>query len=357
MTETGNEKHGERAIACWKSPSNIALIKYWGKRGNQLPRNASLSITLSNAYTVTRVEAAPLAQAGTGPEVEFRFEGEPNPAFAARIEKYLKQLTAYFDFLPDVKLLIETGNSFPHSAGIASSASGMSALALCLCSIEAQLKGQQEDDTFFRKASLISRLGSGSACRSVFGGITVWGSHPAIAGSSDEYAVQLDFELHPVFRGLMDAILIVHPGEKGVSSSKGHQLMEGHPYAEARFAHAAKNLSELAGVLKSGDWDTFAGIVENEALSLHAMMLTSSPWFMLMHPNSLMIINEIEKFRKQTGTKVCFTLDAGPNIHLLYPEDEAERVASLKETLRPHCHNGVIIEDFMGNGPEKLSCR
>ncbi len=344
--------------ACWKSPSNIALIKYWGKLDGQIPANASLSITLGNAYTVTRVSASLHDTPGSGPEVEFRFEGEVNLSFSSRINTFLKSITGHFQYLPDVKLSIESGNSFPHSAGIASSASGMSALALCLCAIEAQLQGKETGTPgFYEKASSIARIGSGSACRSVYGGITVWGKHSDVPGSSDEYAVPLHFDPHPLFWGLRDTILIVDPGEKKVSSSVGHGLMKGHPFAASRFAQAAKNLSELLVALKSGNWQVFASLVENEALSLHAMMLASDPWFILMHPNTLLIINKIEEFRKQTGAKVCFTLDAGPNIHLLYPEEEANRVATLIESLKLYCFNEKVIEDSVGEGPKQLTCR
>ncbi|WP_324480727.1 diphosphomevalonate decarboxylase [Lentimicrobium sp.] len=358
MTYSTKDIPAEGLSACWKSPSNIALIKYWGKLGGQLPANASLSITLSNAYTVTRVAASRLDTPGSGPEAEFRFEGELNLPFSSRINTFLKSVASHFQYLPDVKLSIESGNSFPHSAGIASSASGMSALALCLCALEAQFQGKEAGAPgFYEKASSIARLGSGSACRSVYGGITVWGRHHDVPGSSDEYAVPLHFDPHPLFSGLRDAILIVDPGEKKVSSSVGHGLMNGHPFAESRFAQAGKNLSGLLAALKSGDWQVFARIVENEALSLHAMMLASDPWFILMHPNSLLIINKIEEFRKQTEAKVCFTLDAGPNIHLLYPEEETERVATLIKSLKSYCFNDKVIEDLVGEGPKQLTCR
>ncbi len=348
----------EGLMSCWKSPSNIALIKYWGKHGQQLPRNASLSITLNQAYTVTRVRAVPSADPGNGPNLTFRFEGELQTAFATRIGEFLRSVTPWLEFLKDVDLSVETGNNFPHSAGIASSASGMSALALCLCSLDARIRGvEEEDPETFRKASFIARIGSGSACRSVYGGFTVWGEHTDVPGSSDEYAVPLENEYQSAFGVLHDSILIVDPGTKKVSSRAGHGLMNGHPYAALRFEEAGKNLSKLMKALESGDWDLFARITEHEALSLHAMMLTSDPWFVLMHPNTLRIIEEIKNFRKQTGAKVCFTLDAGPNIHLIYPAAELELVVPLLKSLEPFCHNGQQIHDTIGEGPVKLTCR
>ncbi len=344
-------------ITCWQSPSNIALVKYWGKKGSQIPANASLSITLSEAYTLTRIKAS-RASSGQGPVVNFRFEGDLNEAFGARIESFIKSVMPYFTFPRDIVFDIESGNNFPHSAGIASSASAMSALALCLCSIENRLADKPEiSDAFLQKASFISRIGSGSACRSVFGGMSVWGKHASIDGSDDEFAVPLPFELHPLFAGIRDTILIVDPGQKKVSSSVGHNLMKGHAYAAARFSQATANLTALLLALKQGDWETFAMITENEALSLHAMMMTSRPGYLLMHPNSLKIIAKVTEFRKQTGSAVCYTLDAGPNVHILYPESDSDKIKPLIEELKEYCYHGTAIEDKMGSGPEKLNCR
>ena len=110
----------------------------------------------------------------------------------------------HFAFLKEVKLEIESGNNFPHSAGIASSASAMSALALCLCSLEKEITSREiSRDAFLQKASFISRIGSGSACRSVYGGVSVWGKHKSVEGSDDAYAVPLSFELNPLFREIV----------------------------------------------------------------------------------------------------------------------------------------------------------
>lgn len=344
-------------LFCWKSPSNIALVKYWGKKGNQIPANASLSMTLSEAYTITQVRARK-NEKGTGPEVTFRFEGALNNEFGVRIESFIKSVMPWFSFPKDVLLEIESGNNFPHSAGIASSASSMSALALCLCSLENWFTGgSDETEDFFRKASFISRIGSGSACRSVYGKMAVWGQHQAVDGSNDEYAVPTPFDLHPVFEEMLDTVLIVDPGKKKVSSSIGHNLMKDHAFAEARYHQANANLTSLLLALKQGDWNSFALIVENEALSLHAMMMTSIPGYLLMHPNTLSIIDRISEYRKQTGARVCYTLDAGPNIHLLYPKSAEKEAGILINELKSYCYKEYIIDDSMGKGPEKLKCR
>ena len=114
----------------WRSPSNIALIKYWGKHGRQLPRNPSISFTLNNAFTDTTLQY--VAKQGNDQliNLSFNFSGAPNEAFRLKMVKFLESIVDIFPFLRQLDLKIDSYNSFPHSAGIASSASSMSALAL-----------------------------------------------------------------------------------------------------------------------------------------------------------------------------------------------------------------------------------
>jgi diphosphomevalonate decarboxylase len=342
---------------CWQSPSNIALIKYWGKKGFQLPANPSLSFSLSEAYTITRIKAT-YNSAGDGPEVSFFFEGERNPAFASKIEEFLYSLEKYLVYLPYVNLSIESGNNFPHSAGIASSASSMSALAMGLVCIEQQLLADKlNSDDMLQKASFIARLGSGSACRSVYGGYSIWGKSEDFNGSSDEYAVPVDFVPGEKFRSIRDSILIVNQAPKKISSRIGHQMMNGHPFAEARYIQAVSNLKRIKQGMIENDWNTFTEVVENEALTLHAMMMSSTPGFILMHPNTLNIVEHFNEIRKQNKIEMCFTLDAGPNIHILYPEEETEKVKSALIELKKYCDEGKILDDMIGKGPENKHCR
>lgn len=351
------EKLNEGLKTCWKSSANIALIKYWGKKGHQLPANPSISFTLNEAYTITKI-VANLHEAGDGPMVSFTFEGEKNPAFAQKIEDFLKELVPQLPYLQYASLYIESGNNFPHSAGIASSASSMSALAIAVVCLEQQLLMQKADqDTILKKASYIARLGSGSACRSIYGGYSIWGEHPDFENSSDEFAIRWNYPCGDLFRNIKDTILIVDQSQKKVSSRVGHSLMKDHPFAQARYEQAMQNMTKIKTAIMNNDWDSFALIVENEAMTLHAMMMTSTPGYMLMHPNTIKIVELISEIRKQKDMKICYTLDAGPNIHLLYPEEEAVRVSSFIESLKPYCHDGKMIFDSIGKGPENLQCK
>lgn len=339
----------------WRSPSNIALIKYWGKHGNQLPNNASLSLTLSEAYSETSVELKNKRKKST-PDIDFYFEGKKNPAFAAKLIKYLDSIKSDFPFINDQKLVIRSENSFPHSSGIASSASSMSALALCLMSLQAGFSRKLLDyDAFLKNASFYARLGSGSASRSLYPAFSVWGETKSVKNSADTYAIPFPKEYHSNFNDLQDTILIVSDQEKSVSSRAGHELMKKHPSAELRYKNAGIRLHELIKVLRTGDFNVFVDIVEAEALELHALMMTSSPSFILMAPATLEIMQRIRNFRNETKIPVCFTLDAGPNVHILYPYFEKKAVRNfIQSELLKFCNNKKVIYDGMGAGPTQI---
>ncbi len=340
----------------WKSPSNIALVKYWGKHGVQLPRNPSISLTLDEAYTETHLEYSTQKNKNVDIDLDFYFEGQPNEPFAEKIRKFLLRITDIFPFIKQLKFTIKSHNSFPHSSGIASSASSMSALALCLCSLESNIFGTLKDDTEFRnKASYISRLGSGSACRSIYPHASVWGQTSDAENSSDLFGIAYGKNIHPIFHDFHDDILIVNQGEKSVSSRAGHALMEGNAYATPRYNQARQRLQRLLLAMEEGDLEVFGNITENEALTLHALMMTSNPSYILMKPNSLEMIQRIRAFRQETQQPIYFTLDAGPNIHLLYPHSIYEQVNPfIEEQLIPLCENNKVIRDKVGLGPLQL---
>ena len=327
------------------SPSNIAIVKYWGKHDNQLPNNPSISFTLSRCHTETQIKAR---KNGTDKyAMRFLFEGKELPKFQDKIEKYLIDNQQYFGFLNGLDLVVESHNTFPHSSGIASSAASMSALVLCLLKIE-QKVNRDVAPLNMRKASFLSRLASGSAARSVYPVMALWGATPSVADSSDDYAVPLADMVSPVFKTYHDSILIVSNKEKSVSSRVGHSLMNGHPLAEKRYATARTNTERLLHVLKDGDLNEFIDIAESEALQLHEMMATSTPPYKLMEPNTLEIIDLIRRFRHATNIPACFTLDAGPNVHLLYPEAYDKQVKSfIIDSLLSYCHDNQCIDDVV----------
>lgn len=352
-------KHSEPLIegsTTWKSPSNIALVKYWGKTDPQIPKNASISFTLSNCHTTTTLHYIPKSASSTSFDFSVFLDGIEKQDFAPKIEEFFKRIEIYLPFIKDYSFEIHTNNSFPHSSGIASSASGMSALSLCLMSIQKSIDATISDSDFIEKASFLARLGSGSAARSIEGPLVVWGEHPHILGSSDLFGTKYTDPIHRVFTTFNDTILLVDKGVKQVSSTLGHKLMLGHPFAQARFDQAKDNMSRLIPILENGDLDAFIEIVEKEALSLHAMMMTSDPYFILMKPNTLEIIERIWAFREKTGSHICFTLDAGANVHILFPEKDKKLVDEfIEKELAGYCENKQFITDHVGSGATSVN--
>ena len=339
----------------WESPSNIAIVKYWGKKNNQIPKNPSISFSLNKSKTKTTIEYNTKTSGGKEPTTDFLFEGKENITFRLRVETFINNARPYFPFLDNLDLTVQSENTFPHSAGIASSASSLSSIALCLCSIEnALFNTLDNDEAFFRKASFISRLGSGSASRSVYPRWALWGETGTVKNASDEYAIPV-FGVHPDFNEINDTVLLVSSARKPVSSSEGHEMMDNHVFSLSRIEQANKNCMDLYAVLKSGEINRFIEIAENEALTLHALMMSSNPGYLLLQPGSISIINKIKSFREETRLPVGFTIDAGPNIHLLSFEKDKDSIDDfIKSELAGFCEDGQWIDDKIGDGPKQI---
>ena len=209
----------------WRAPSNIALIKYWGKRENQLPENGSLSITLEKSTTTTYLSFRKKEIEEYYLNLQYFFHGAQQPQFERKISQLINSLLIEMPFLAEYELVFRSENNFPHSTGIASSASSMSALALCLVSMEEKVTGNQfNHQAFYQRASTIARLGSGSASRSLYGGVVTWGAIPSIEQSSDEYATPFLLPPENRLNKVRDIILIVSSKEKMVLSGSGCAL-------------------------------------------------------------------------------------------------------------------------------------
>ncbi len=337
------------------APSNIALVKYWGKEDIQIPKNTSLSFTLSNCKTTTFLELEEKKEAIEETQIRVFLDDKETPSFVPKIQKFFRLIDAYCPYLKHYNATIRTSNTFPHSSGIASSASGMAALALCLVQVEKSLQPEILEADLRKKASFLARLGSGSASRSIDGGLILWGKHQEIDGSSDLFAVPISSKIDPIFKDYQDTVLLIDRGQKQVSSSLGHSLMNGHPFAEARFAQAQNNITELQSYLASGNLKEFMRLVESEALTLHAMMMCSRPYFILMAPQTMEVIHKIWSYRDETKIPVCFTLDAGANVHLLYPKKYTTEVHEfIEQELKQHCQDQAFIHDEVGAGGEFL---
>lgn len=289
-----------------QAPSNIAFVKYWGKKNIQEPINPSLSMTLKNSRTVTSWEI----EESDKFELEIYLDGLKKDDFKDKIIKWMDNLGDEFSFLKTSKSTIRTHNTFPHSTGIASSASAFASLSKCLTQIHFHVKGKELE---VQQISELARLGSGSASRSIEGPFCEWGK------SSLRYAKPLE-NIHESFMNLKDTILIVSHEKKKISSTVGHSLMNDHLFQDQRVKQASDNVDSMILCLEQGDIDTFGKILEEEAMTLHALMMTSNPSYILFEPNTIYIINELRKFRSENSLPIFFTLDAGPNVHLIYQD-------------------------------------
>ena len=258
------------------SPSNIALVKYWGKKPIQIPTNPSISFTLKKCHTKTSISF----KKSNSFSFDFKIDGKSENSFIQKIESFFARIKDLTPYLFEYQIQIKTNNTFPHSSGIASSASGFSALSLAITQLEQKISGISNEDKYL-KASYLSRLGSGSASRSLYGPCAIWGHHKDIINSNNEFAIEYQ-NIHSNFKNYQDTILLIDKGVKKVSSSVGHNLMHNHPFSKERFNQANKNLKETISILEKGDLKKFISVTESEALTLHAMMMTSNPYFILM---------------------------------------------------------------------------
>lgn len=321
------------------SPSNIAFIKYWGARDleSALPENPSLSMTLRSCHSRCTVEH--LASEGEH-EVRWRPTGgsleEAPPHFARRIVEHLDRLREWAG--RGGRFRVATENSFPAAAGLASSASGFSALTLAVLGA----LGEEVSDA--KKSELARRSGSGSAARSVLGGYVQWPALvPAPDGSTD-YAFQVHDAAH---WDLRNVIAVVETEAKKTPSLEGHRRAPTSPYFAQRQEDLPDRLDAVRDALEARDFDRMGAVIEAEAIDLHVIAMTSRPPIFYWKPATLAVLETVRNLRDD-GVSAWATMDAGANVHVLCrPADEdavAERLASLPEVER-------IIVDGVGEGP------
>ena len=321
-----------------QSPSNIAFIKYWGARdlSRAIPENPSLSMTLSTCWSRCTVEHRPEA---TGHEILWRggegFELAP-PSFADRVAAHLDRLRDWAGVTGAFR--VATENSFPSAAGLASSASGFSALTLAV------LGALGREVSVAEQSALARSSGSGSAARSVIGGYVVW---PAGPDESESYAAQL---LPASHWDLRDVIALVETSHKEVSSLQGHGRARTSPYFEKRQQDLPGRFERLRRALEERDFPVFAEVLEEEAIDLHLIGMSSKPPIFYWKPATLAVLEEVRRLRR-SGAFAASTMDAGANVHVICTPEAEEAVAAALAELP-----GVeaVIRDRVGNGPEYL---
>ncbi|GKT12987.1 MAG: diphosphomevalonate decarboxylase [Thiomicrorhabdus sp.] len=286
------------------APVNIALSKYWGKRDMtlNLPMNGSVSISLPGLGTQTTIKIASQQRDLVSLNSEVLTDDNP---FTKRLSVFLNHFRT-----PNTYFEISTVNTVPTAAGLASSASGYAALVLALDDLFGwQLKPQQ--------LSLLARLGSGSASRSLFSGFAIWHKGQQEDGL-DSYAEAIEIQWPEFCVGLVK----VNIGQKSISSTTGMQnTVETCDLYKAWPAQAEKDMQQVLQAIENRDFELLGRTAEHNALSMHATMMATWPPIVYWQPESLAAMHKVWQLRNE-GIKVYFTMDAGPNLKLLFPETE-----------------------------------
>lgn len=287
---------------------NIAFIKYWGNRNEalRLPANSSLSMNLGELHTTTSVKFSPeykkdkLTINGISAATETAMR-------AANFLDLIRQMAGIHEFAN-----IETENNFPSGAGIASSSSAFAALALAASAAAGVTLDEQT-------LSRLARRGSGSASRSVPAGFVEWRTADK---DEESYAVSIAPADH---WDLSDCIAIVSEEHKIVGSSEGHALAASSPLQAARVQDSAQRLERCRIAIMNRDFDALSEVVELDCHLMHAVMMTSRPSLFYWLPGSLAVMQAVRDWRS-SGVPVCYTLDAGPNVHVICPTGEASKI-------------------------------
>lgn len=295
-----------RATCC--SNSNIALIKYWGNINDmlRLPANSSISMTLGGLMTTTTVEFCENLSQDSVQIGGAQVNGEA----AARVSRHLDHVRQLANVQWAANVVSE--NNFPTGAGIASSASAFAALSVAATTALGLRLSERE-------LSALARLGSGSAARSVPGGFVEW---YAADRHENSYAETFAPSEH---WALCDLIAVVSRIHKTTGSTEGHALANTSSYQAARVATAPERLRVCKQAVLERDFEALATVVELDSTMMHAVMMTGTPALFYWQPPTLAVMAEVREWRSG-GLPVCYTIDAGANVHCLCPVEYADSV-------------------------------
>lgn len=283
------------------APANIAFIKYWGKKDahNRIPTNPSLSMNLSSCTTTTTVEFSK----------DFETDSVSDGFDNGRIVQHLDRLRNIAGV--SLRAHVQTANSFPSSAGIASSASGFAALTVAAASALGLPMSEKE-------LSVLARLGSGSACRSIPDGFVKW---------EGEFA----YSVYPHdYWDLRDIVVLVSQKFKDTSSSKGHETAYTSPFFEQRLKRIPGRITRLEEALKTKNFRNFGEVIEEDCLDMHHVMQTQTPPLLYWTQDTQRVVDMIKK----SGFDAYCTVDAGPNVHVLCEANDEKNLRDLLSDYR-----------------------
>lgn len=303
------------------APANIALIKYMGKTStiDNTPANASLSYTLSPLQSYVTLETQtthnndiwqclPL---DSHKDIVLSTVGQNK--FIQHL-KYIKKLYGI-----DENFLIKSNNNFPLATGMASSASAFAALTKCAINAMSEITNTAKPS--LQEQAKISKCGSGSSCRSFFAPYAIWEQDKVDA-------------INLPFNNLLTQSVIVSATPKMISSSKAHLLVQSSPQYQDRITKANHRLTSLIKAFEQQDWRKIYILVKEEFLEMHQLFITATPSFSYMNAQSNSIINYIEKIWQEYNDGPLITMDAGPNVHILYRADQTKLFNLIQQELQ-----------------------
>ena len=291
------------------APSNIAFIKYWGKKDEvlKIPENGSISMNLSNLITTTTVEFDPKYKKDL-----ITINNKSNKQEENRIIKHLNLIKKKANI--NLKAKVVSINNFPAGTGLSSSASGFAALTFAT----SKALGLNLDE---KELSILARQGSGSACRSIPDGFVEWVGEGAKS-------------LHPPdYWKIIDVVAIVSREKKDIPSTDGQKLATTSPFFKTRLNNINKKISQFKESLKTKNFTQFGQIIEGEALELHAIMLTSTPSLIYWQPETIKLMKLVKKWRSE-NLEVYFTVNTGQDIHLIVEEKNTEQLIKKLEKIK-----------------------
>ncbi len=293
------------------APANIAFIKFWGKKDASLriPFNTSISMNLSGAVTTTTVEFSPKYKIDEVTLIDGVFSDTEKERVVEHLDRIRKKAGM------NLHARVATKNSFPKSTGIASSASGFAALTVAAAGALGLNLSEKE-------LTILARLGSGSACRSIPDGFVKW---------KDTFA----YSLYPAhYWDLRDILVIVENTAKDVSSSAGHDLASTSPYFSVRLGNLPERIARVEVALKEKDFQKLGEAIEEDSLDMHQVMQTQNPPLMYWNDATKILMDAAISWRKN-GLPVYFTIDAGPNVHLICEGKDEEGVVKVLRSRIP----------------------
>jgi diphosphomevalonate decarboxylase len=312
-----------------RAHSNIAFVKYWGRKDEllRLPSNGSISMNLSNLFTTTTVEFNPSLT-----QDDILVNGVRDNEINRRVSKHVDRIRKLAH--KNIYAKIISKNSFAASAGMASSASGFAALTVA--GLAAAGISLSEKET-----SILARQGSGSACRSIPDGFVEWLDGET---SEESYAHSL---FNPAYWDICDLVAVLSKEKKDIPTSIGQQSVSTSIFFQTRIAQIKNKIKKCKELIEKKDFDNFGKLIEMEALELHSIMLTSWPSLIYWEPTSLSVMKTVKKMREE-GILAYFTIDAGPNIHIICQKKDTNLV-------EPRIKDIIGVSDVLINSPSKGS--